>query len=149
MGENAVYFDNFRLFAVGFKAEFELYDGELGMQIQDVTAPQTGDVAYRYSWMNASAEEVKVVLVARVYEGDKMVSETPIKVLTMQPGYDGVETGIYEAGDTATVIAVKSLQPQASDFMMTLFLVIAAVGVITCAIWLISRMEKAKRRNEA
>ena len=149
MGENAVYFDNFRLFAVGFKAEFELYDGELGIQIQDTTAAQTGDVAYRYSWMNASAEEVKVVLVARVYEGDKMVSETPIKVLTMQPGYDGVETGIYEAGDTATVIAVKSLQPQASDFMMTLFLVIAAVGVITCAIWLISRMEKAKRRNEA
>ena len=133
MKNSTVYFDNFRLFAVGFEAEFELYEAKLGIQIPDTTAPQTGDIAYRYSWMNASDKVQTASIIAAYYDKDnKLVSEEVVQTLYLKPGCDGVETGIVSAKDQNVVIYVKTAS--ASNFNSTRLLLIMTGAVAFAAL---------------
>jgi hypothetical protein len=134
MGKNTIYIDDFKMYAVGFHADFFLYKAENGMQLQDTQSARAGQTAYRYSWMNASDVEEKVQIVAQVLDTEgNVTAQTVIKELTMLPGCDGVETGIYDAKDTAVVFAVIPVAAEAQDSGLWLYVAIAAAAVIAIA----------------
>ena len=145
LGANTAYFDDYKLYAVGFAADFELYGAKLGMQITDITAAQTGEIAYRYSWMNASDKTETVQIVAQTLDGEgNVTSETIIQELTMLPGWDGVETGIYDAGETATVLAVKPVE-EAKGSGLLLYIAIAAAVVLAASAAAVIVVAKKKK----
>ena len=134
-GENTVYFDNFKLRTIGFAADLSLYEAKFGMEYDDITAAYSGKTGYRYSWMNASDKEETVQILAQVLDEEgNVVSETVIKELVTKPGYDGVETGIYDAGDQAVVFVAKILVEEAPKDNMMLYICIAAGAVLLIAV---------------
>ena len=134
LGENTMYFDDFKMYAVGFAGDFEIFETKNGIQVKDMTVARSGETAYRYSWMNASDEEKTVQIVAQVFDAEgNVTSETVIKELVMQPGYDGVETGIYDAKDTAVVFAVKTVAEEVKESSPWLYVGIGAAAVLVLA----------------
>ncbi len=87
---DAVLFDDYKLYPIGVTTSLDLYSVKLGRQLADSTAVQTSDTAYRLSWMNAS-DQYKV---ARVYDAK---TGTILKKIEMAPGMDGVVTGVVQA----------------------------------------------------
>ena len=150
-GENTVCFDNFKLRTIGFAADLTLYEAEFGMEYDDITAAYSGKTGYRYSWMNASDKEEKAQIVAQVLDEEgNVVSETVIKELTMAPGYDGFETGIYDAGDQAVVFTVKTITAAEGGISLWLYAGIgAAVVLIAIAAALIVVSKKKKPQAPA
>jgi hypothetical protein len=133
-GENTVYFDDFKLYSTGFASDLFLYEAEFGMPNEDLTAAYSGKTGYRYSWMNASDKEEKVQIVAQTLDAEgKVVTEKVIKELTMAPGYDGVEMGIYDAGEEAVVFAVKTVVEKGPDMQILLIAALAVVLIAACA----------------
>ena len=134
LGNSTAYFDDFKMYAIGFNADFFLYKVDNGLELSDKETARAGETAYRYSWMNASDKAQKVQIVAQVKDAEgNVTSETVIQELTMQPGYDGVETGIYDAKDTAVVFAVKTLAEEEKGSDLWLYIGIAAVVVLVAA----------------
>ena len=135
LGANTMYVDDYTMMVTGFAANFELYEAKNGMQIADLTAAVAGETAYRYSWLNASDKEKKVQIVAQVFDAEgNVTSETVIKELVMQPGYDGVEYGVYDAKDTAVVFAVKTIGEEVEkNDNLWLYVGIGAAAVLVLA----------------
>ena len=135
LGANTVYFDDLKMYAVGFADDLSLFEAEFGMPNEDLTAAYGGRTGYRYSWMNASDKEEKVQLVAQVLDAEgNVVSETVIKELTMLPGYDGVEMGIYDAKDTPVVFTVKTVTAPAKGGDILLYIGIGAAVVLIAVV---------------
>ena len=97
----AVLFDNFKIYADGLAADFELYDAYTGIEIETDKLSEARDksTAYRLSWMNATAYEKVYSIVAEYSDGTKTV----IEEIKMAPGTDGVATGIVEVASGKTV----------------------------------------------
>jgi hypothetical protein len=116
---NAVKFDNFKLYANGLAADFELYDAEHGRKFsaEEMEKPYAKNTAYRLSWLNGTAYEKAYSIVAAFYEGDKLVEEKVIQEVKMAPGTDHVETGIVEvkAGQSVKIYARNDSQPEPED----------------------------------
>jgi len=91
-----VLFDNYKLYLTGVAADFELYDANTGLFIDEIDKARDADTAYRVSWVNATGKEKTYSVVAAYYEGDKLVSEKVVQELKMAPGTDGVDTAIVE-----------------------------------------------------
>ena len=136
-GEETVCFDDYKLYPIGYAGDLTLYEAEFGMMLDAETygEARTGETAYRYSWMNASDKEETVQILAQVLDEEgNVVSETVIKELVTKPGYDGVETGIYDAGDQAVVFVAKILVEEAPKDNMMLYICIAAGAVVLIAV---------------
>ena len=103
---NAVLLDDYKLYPVGVSTVFEIFDTEFGVEVKDLYTPRTQDTAYRLSWMNASAEKK----IACVYNGEILVQQ-----VKMEPGMDGVMTGIVEAGNDQIKLTVKVLSVADDD----------------------------------
>lgn len=116
---NAVKFDNYKLYANGLAADFELYDAEHGRKFsaEEMEKPYAKNTAYRLSWLNGTAYEKAYSIVAAFYEGDKLVEEKVIQEIKMAPGTDHVETGIVEvkAGQSVKIYARNDSQPEPED----------------------------------
>ena len=114
----AVLLDNFKLYATGVAADFELYDEETGMQVTDITQAKAGNVAYRLSWLNGTQKEKSYTVMAEFYNGDAKVSEQVIQEVKMAPGFDGVITGIVEnktEGQTVKVYLRDNNPPEEEE----------------------------------
>ena len=98
--KSAVLFDDYKLYPIEVTTCLELFDVELGDELEDVTVERTEDTAYRLSWMNAS----DTVRTARIVETK---SGTVLETIVMEPGTDGVSTGVVKADGKAIQIAVE------------------------------------------
>ncbi len=99
-----VLLDDYKLYPVGLTAEFEVYDAKTGIKLVDQTAGQTGNGAYRLSWLNGSDKAETYKVMAAYYDANgNLVEEKTIKTVEMLPGWDGVETGIVENKEGQTL----------------------------------------------
>lgn len=90
-----VLIDDYKLYPVGVTTDFECYDAQTGMRQNGVKSSE--NVAYRLSWLNGSQETETAEVVATFYSvGSKQASQKVIQKVQMNPGCDGVETGIVE-----------------------------------------------------
>jgi len=108
---NPVLFDNYKLYASGVAADFELYDADTGIQVTDITEARATDTAYRLSWMNATSTEKKFTVVAAYYNGETLVSEKIVKEIEMLPGTDAVDCDIVKNEEGKTLkVYLKEIQ---------------------------------------
>ena len=114
---DAVLFDNFKLYANGVGADFELYNAKTGIEYTDLESAKDSNTAYRLSWMNATAYEKVYSVVAAYYNGDKLVEEKVVEEIKMAPGTDYVAYGVVEVkdGQTVKLYARNDSQPEPED----------------------------------
>ena len=91
-----VLFDNYKLYLTDVAADFELYDANTGLFLNEIDKAREANTAYRVSWVNATNTEKTYSVVAAYYEGDKKVSEKVVQEIKMAPGADGIDTAIVE-----------------------------------------------------
>ena len=106
----AVYLDNFKVYASGVTADFELYNAKTGIEYTDLETAKDSNTAYRLSWMNATKYEKVYSIVAEYSDGTTKV----IKEIKMAPGADYVDTGIVEVaeGQTVKIYARNDSKPE-------------------------------------
>jgi len=104
--DNTVFLDNYKLYAVGVTADFEIYDANTGIEITALNTMQETDTAYRLSWINASDEAKAYNVVAAFSGGGKQIVET----VTMMPGTDGVATGIVKVSDKPVMFSLEETE---------------------------------------
>ena len=109
-----VLLDNFKIYANGLAADFELYNAKTGIEYTDLETAKDTNTAYRLSWMNGTAYEKAYSVVAAFYNGDTLVSEKVIEEIKMAPGTDAVATGIVEVaeGQSVRIYARNDSQPE-------------------------------------
>ena len=114
---DAVLLDNFKMYANGLAADFELYNAKTGIEYTDLETAKDTNTAYRLSWMNGTAYEKAYSVVAAFYNGDTLVSEKVIEEIKMAPGTDAVATGIVEVaeGQSVRIYARNDSQPEPDD----------------------------------
>jgi hypothetical protein len=88
--------DDFRLYATHVNYDFRLYNADTGMRHTEDTKAQSGNVAYRFSWLNAANEEKTYTVMAAYYDGETKVSEEVVKEIKMAPTTDGIDFGVVE-----------------------------------------------------
>ncbi len=92
-----VLMDDFKIYPTGLTAEFEVYNADNGIMLEDMTAAQTSNGAYRLSWLNATNETATKVVVAAYYDANgNLVKEEVVKTIELTANADGIETGIVE-----------------------------------------------------
>ena len=92
----AVLVDDYRLYATRVNADFKLYNAATGMKIEKIDQAQSGDVAYRFSWLNATNQEKTYTVMAAYYDGATKVSEEVVKEVKMAANTDCVDFGVVE-----------------------------------------------------
>ena len=97
---DAVLFDDYKLYPTGVTTCLDLYDAEPGRKLANPNAASAEDVGYRLSWMNASSQ----YKVAQIYDAK---TGKIIKTVQMEPGMDGITTGIAEAGTGGILVSVE------------------------------------------
>ena len=114
---DAVLLDNFKMYANGLAADFELYDAKTGIEYTDLETAKNKATAYRLSWMNATAYEKEYAIVAAYYNGDQLVEEKVIQQIKMAPGTDYVDTGIVEVaeGQSVKIYARNDSKPEPEE----------------------------------
>ena len=110
-GNNTLYVDDYKLYATGLGYTFEVYNAATGIELKDPTAAQNFDVAYRFSWMNASGTTQSYNVVATYSDGAKQV----VKTVTMAPGAAAVDTGIVKADGKSVTLSVEALATTDDD----------------------------------
>ena len=99
----AVQLDDYKIFLTGLTTDFMLFDAQLGMPISAQDTPRDRSTAYRLSWLNATDKEVAAGVMAAIYRGETLVEEKVVKLITMAPGCDGVDTGEVALEDGQTL----------------------------------------------
>ena len=136
--DKAVVLDNYRITITGSAADFELYYADTGIQVKDVQQAQTENTVYRFSWLNATGGAMRAEVVAEVYEGETKVSESVLKQVDMQPGCDGVETGLVEVTQGQSVkVYVKTAPVKTVNMGMIIILAAAALAVVMVVVVLV------------
>lgn len=95
---NTLYVDDYKLYATGVTTDLEVYNADTGIQV-NASVLREGNTAYRLSWMNAS-DATKYYNVVATYDDG---TEEIVKSIEMQPGCDGVNTGIVKVDDGKSV----------------------------------------------
>ena len=109
--EDPILVDNYKIYPVGLTAEFEVYNADNGIRLEDMTAAQASNGAYRLSWLNATDKDEITTVMAAFYDANgKLIKEEAVKTITMTANADGIEHGIVEnAAEGQTVkIYLKS-----------------------------------------
>ena len=106
LGSQKIYLDDYKLYPIGFTADFEVYNADTGIKLADATTARDGDVAYRLSWLNNSGVDKKAYVVAKYYKDGVEDSSETVGEFVMAHGNDGVETAIVEnkAGMTVKLV---------------------------------------------
>ena len=164
---DAVLFDNFKLYANGVGADFELYNAKTGIEYTDLETAKDSNTAYRLSWMNATKYEKVYSIIAEYSDGTSKV----IEEIKMAPGTDYVSMGIVEVkdGQTVKVYARNDSQPESENggnkpsdkpgateeknnetVLLIIILVVAVVlvGVAITIALLLSKKKKSKKKSK-
>ena len=104
-GSNTIYLDDYKLYAAGITTDFEIYNADTGIMVEDPTAARNGNTAYRLSWMNASNATTTYNVVANYSDGTKEI----LKTIVMMPGYDAVDTGIVKVNGKAVTLSIEEV----------------------------------------
>ena len=98
--DKPVLLDDYKLYAAGIATDFEVYGAALGFKVEDPEQASNEDLAYRLSWMNATAENKTYNVIAARYDSEnKQVSQEIVKTIYMAPNSDGVDTGIVDVAE--------------------------------------------------
>jgi len=92
----AILLDDYRLYPTKVNTDFYTYNADTGMRNTDTNQPIAANVAYRFSWLNATNTEKSYTVMAAYYDGDNKVSEEVVKEIKMAPNTDFVDMGIVE-----------------------------------------------------
>jgi len=92
----AVLLDDYKLYPTKVGYDFELYNAKTGIQVTETDKAQSGNVAYRFSWLNATNTEKSYTVMAAFYNGDTLVEEKAINDVKLAPNADGIITGVVE-----------------------------------------------------
>lgn len=103
LGSQKIYLDDYKLYPMGFTADFEVYNADTGIKLNDMTKATNTNVAYRLSWLNGSTTAKKATVVAQYYKNGALQSTATVGEIVMAPGDDGVETAIVESKSGMTV----------------------------------------------
>lgn len=103
IGSQKIYLDGYKLYPLGFTADFEVYNADTGIKLADASAARDGDVAYRLSWLNNSGIDKKATVVAQYYKNGVLNSSENVAEIVMAAGNDGVATAIVENKEGMTV----------------------------------------------
>ena len=156
--DKAILLDNYQITLTGKAADFEIYNARTGIQITETNVLQSENVAYRLSWLNATAQEETATVMADIYDGETLVETKVIKDVKMIPGNDGVETGIVEVPEGKTLYVYLKTpekpneEPPAEEptdekdglSIGTIALVAAAVAAVVVLVVLVVTKPKAK-----
>ncbi len=111
-----ILLDDYKLYPVGMTAQFEVYDASSGLMLADQNGTQSGDGAYRLSWLNGTDKGEIANVMAAYYDADgKLISKKIIKTVVMLPGADGIETGIVENPIEGQTLKIYMEKPAVSD----------------------------------
>jgi len=92
-----VLIDDYKLYPTGLVHALTVYDANGGEKLASDEKNAKSQVAYRLSWMNATALSTNVKVKAAHYDSnDKLISETVVATVNMAAGDDGVLTGIVQ-----------------------------------------------------
>ena len=151
IGDKAVKFDNFKIYANGVAADLTLYDAYAGRQFtaEEMAKPYAKDTAYRLSWLNGTGYEKEYNVVAAYYNGETLVEEKVIETIKMAPGTDHVATGIVKVaegqsvkiftrdiskpepqGDAPSQDTNPTEKPEKKDNGMLIAIIIVAVAIV-------------------
>lgn len=165
----AVLLDDYKLYPVHVNSDFELYKAKTGIKVTDLETPVAENMAYRYSWLNATDKEKSYSVIAQYYNGDAVASEEVIREVKMAPNSEGVEFGIVELGDKgiSVKIFIKDNNPSdtqngaaddgnadagnasAPDMTLAVIIAAAAVLVITAVVVIILLTRKRASKKES
>ena len=163
----AVLMDNYKLYQISVATDFYLYNAKSGLEITETDKAQSGNVAYRLSWMNATQTEKSYTVMAAYYNGDALVTEKVVQEVKMTPGMESVLTGIVENTEGQTVkVYLKDNNPPEQDedevvpgdddtkkpdnagLDMTMILVIAAAAVVVIAVVVVVVVASSKKKKK-
>lgn len=154
--DKPVLLDDYTITVTGAVADFELFDAKTGILVTDTTHARDTATAYRLSWLNATGTARTATVIAAIYEGAVLKEERVIKEVTMNPGYDGVATGIVDVAEgqfVAVYLKTADAAPSKTDnpakgMNPMVYLVIGAaiigVGLVAAALLV---PQKAKPEN--
>ena len=90
-----VLIDDYKLYPTGIARDLTVYDANGGEQMASAEKNAKAQVAYRLSWMNATAENKSVKVKAAYYDNnDQLISEDVLTTVNMVAGDDGVLAGV-------------------------------------------------------
>ena len=139
--EQAMLLDDYKLSVTGKATDFAIYDANTGIQETQTEEPRDTSTAYRLSWLNATGKTETAKIQAEIYEDGQLVETKILKEVTMEPGCDGVDTGIVQINglQQVKVSLVTQAASKTSGADMTLLLILAAAllaagGIVTFCI---------------
>lgn len=94
-----VLIDDYKLYPTGLAADLSIYDVYGGEKLADYdhNKHEKAEVAYRLSWLNATAQKKTIKVKAAFYNSDNsLTSETVLATVTMAPGDDGMVVGTVQ-----------------------------------------------------
>jgi len=92
----AVLFDDYKLYTTRVNTDFYTYNADTGIPVADMNAPQEGNVAYRFAWLNSTNTEKSYTVMVAYYDGDTKVSEEVYKELKLPANANGADFGEIE-----------------------------------------------------
>ena len=150
INDDPILLDDYKLYPVGMTAQFEVYEAASGVLLADQNGTQSGDGAYRLSWLNSTGETQKANVVAAFYDAaGKLISEQVVKTVEMLPGADGVETGIVEnraEGQTLKLYMAPATE-DAPGSSLGLILGITAAVLVGVAVTFLLLLKKRNIHN--
>ena len=113
-----VLVDDYKLYPTGLAQDLEIYNAVTGIKINTEKASEA-KVAYRLSWLNATAAGKLTDVVATYYDANGAVlSASVIATVEMAAGADGVATGVVENVEGAklaiTLVDAGTYAPEAA-----------------------------------
>jgi len=134
--DKGILLDDYKITLTGKAADFELYDAKTGMPVKDLENARTASTAYRLSWLNATQTAQTATIVAAIYESGALKEERIVKNVQMNPGCDGVETGIVDIaeGQSVRVYLKTGDEPVKRSSNIGLIAIIAAAVVAVLAV---------------
>lgn len=92
-----VLIDDYKLYPTGLAVDLTIYDVYGGEELISHNKHEKAEIAYRLSWMNATAKKQTIKIKAACYDSNNnLTSETVIATVTMAPGEDGVVVGTVQ-----------------------------------------------------
>ncbi len=167
----AILLDDYRLYPSKVNTDFYTYNADTGMRNTDTNQPVAANLAYRFSWLNATNEEKSYTVMAAYYDGETKVSEEVVKEIKMAPNTDYVDLGVVEnkqAGKTM-VLYLKDNNPAEEDDPVvapggdeptpepkpngldtqTIIIIAAAAAAVVIAVVVIVIVASAKKKKKA
>lgn len=148
----ALLIDDYRLYPTKVITNVYLYDATTGMKVEEPEKAYNGDVGYRLSWLNATAEEKTYSVIAAYYDGETLVSEKVLQEVKLGAQADGELSGVAELGENGESMLVyvkeKETSAKAAGSSLWIILVAAAAAVIVAAAIVAVIIIKKKKNHE-